>query len=288
MAQTDLNGSNPEITSEFNKDFDWYYGTDGNTPIDKMDFVSVAVHELGHGLGFIDSMYVDGGTGSWGGGSPNPSIYDRFIDNGSGVALVTGFPNNSAALAAQLTSNNLYFDGAFANSANGGRVKLYAPNPYEEGSSIGHLDPTVFPNFLMTPSIGPGTANHNPGAGTIGMFQDMGWKLASAAPVISPLPTVLIQTGTSQNQAVDLWQYVQDGNNSDNELTYEIIGQTDTGAGATIGSNRYIDVNPNPANWAGSSTLTIKVTDPDTLSAQATMLVVSGDISYVYLPMITK
>lgn len=291
LAGTDLNGSNPEIVSEFNKDFDWYYGTDGNTPIDKTDFVSVAVHELGHGLGFIDSMSIDGGNGSWGGGDPFPFIYDRFIEDGSGTSLVTGFPNNSAAFAAQLTSNNLYFNGPLAVSANGSRVKLFAPNPYEGGSSIGHLDPTVFPDFLMTPAIGMGTANHNPGAGTIGMFQDMGWKRASTtptAPVISPLPSVLIQTGTSKNQAVDLWQYVQDGNDNDSQLTYEIIGQTDSQAGATISSNRYIDVNPNPANWAGSSTVTVKVTNTQSLSSQATMLVISGDISYVFLPVIIK
>src|SRR5690606_23937181 len=30
----------------------WYFGTDGNTPSGSFDFVTVALHEAGHGLGF--------------------------------------------------------------------------------------------------------------------------------------------------------------------------------------------------------------------------------------------
>ena len=35
-----------------NQGANWYFGLDGNTPSGKHDFVSVALHELGHGLGF--------------------------------------------------------------------------------------------------------------------------------------------------------------------------------------------------------------------------------------------
>ena len=44
---------------------------------------------------------------------------------------------------------------------------------------------TTFPNgdvnSLMTSSIGPGQANHNPGFITLGFFQDMGWSICPGA-----------------------------------------------------------------------------------------------------------
>ncbi|MCB0032643.1 MAG: hypothetical protein KDE51_01375, partial [Anaerolineales bacterium] len=78
IAGSDLNGSTSEIGAQFNSTFDWYYGTDGNTPGDKVDFVSVVLHEIGHGLGFSGSMIVQGGVGYWGSGTQFPDIYDKF------------------------------------------------------------------------------------------------------------------------------------------------------------------------------------------------------------------
>ncbi|MDP2602930.1 MAG: hypothetical protein Q8S00_10100 [Deltaproteobacteria bacterium] len=40
----------------------WYYGFDGNPPAGTIDFVSVLLHELGHGLGFLTP--VDDGIGA--------------------------------------------------------------------------------------------------------------------------------------------------------------------------------------------------------------------------------
>jgi uncharacterized repeat protein (TIGR01451 family) len=176
-----------EIYAEFNRNFaDWYFGTDGNTPNDKWDFASVVLHEIGHGLGFAGSMRVDGGIGDWGFGTPYPTTYDRFTKNGSGQLLITAFANNSAALAAQLQSDNLFFDGPNTNAANGGNPpKLYAPSSWEQGSSYSHLDEDTFNgtgNALMTPVIFNGETNYDPGPITRGIFQDMGWSFAQPLP----------------------------------------------------------------------------------------------------------
>lgn len=187
LAGGDLDPSGSDISAQFSSNFtNWYYGTDGNTPAGQYDFVSVVLHELGHGLGFIGLMDNSSGTGSWGSGTGYPLIYDRFTENGAGQALVNTsiFPNPSTILGTQLTSNNIFFDGANATAANGGRVPLYAPAVWNEGSSYAHLG-EVFngtPNALMTHSIGPGESIHSPGSVTLGMFKDMGWSNTSSPP----------------------------------------------------------------------------------------------------------
>ena len=60
-----------------------------------------------------------------------------------------------------------------AGADTSGRVKLYAPNPYEPGSSISHFDVSAFPNLLMEPAI-----NNNLSSSvdlTLALFTDLGW-----------------------------------------------------------------------------------------------------------------
>src|SRR5262245_64238264 len=54
LAGSDLNGGAEEIHAQFNSNrTDWYFGTDGHPPVNQIDFESVVMHELGHGLGFL-------------------------------------------------------------------------------------------------------------------------------------------------------------------------------------------------------------------------------------------
>jgi FG-GAP-like repeat len=147
----------------------------------QFDLMTVVLHELGHGLGFVGSMDGTGGIGSWG-AFGYPFVYDRFAINGVGQLLLntTLFPNPSLALGAQLASNNVFFYGLNARNANGGIApKLYTPNPWVSVSSYGHLDESTYPNgnvnSLMTPGLGPGEAIHDLGPIVRGMFLDMGW-----------------------------------------------------------------------------------------------------------------
>jgi hypothetical protein len=177
VSGLDQNGSSSEIVAYFNKDFpDWYFGTDGNTPFDKWDFVSVVLHELCHGLGFSGSMEVQDGAGYWG-HSGYPMIYDRFTENGSGVPLLS-FTSGSTDLAAQLQSGDIFFDGPHARAFNGGlRPELYAPSTWQPGSSYSHVDEGYndSPDALMTYSIFNGETSHLAGPIVQGMFKDMGW-----------------------------------------------------------------------------------------------------------------
>ncbi|MBN2807742.1 MAG: T9SS type A sorting domain-containing protein [Prolixibacteraceae bacterium] len=170
----------PDIYAYFNEKASWYFGTDGQTPAGKFDFVTIVLHELCHGLGFLGSMNItDDQQGIWSYGSHFPFSYDQFIVNGEGASLtnVNAFPNPSKALYTQITGNNLYFDGPVLRQRTGDRATLYAPETYDPGSSIDHLsriyDQTE--NSLMTPGIRSGTSIHNPGNITMSIMDEVGW-----------------------------------------------------------------------------------------------------------------
>ncbi len=173
-----------DITLEINSSINWYYGTDGNTPTQKYDLVTVILHETCHGLGFYDSFSSDGTLGSYGLGSV-PMIYDTFVENFAGNRLTDTlkFLNYSTDLEKQLVGNQIYFNGpllrAYSSSVHYTvlRAKLYAPATWDPGSSISHLDEsaTLPVNSLMTPFIDLGEAIHDPGKYTFSILGDIGW-----------------------------------------------------------------------------------------------------------------
>jgi hypothetical protein len=187
LAGTDLDPANEDIDAQFNSAFNWYFGTDGLGPPGSYDFVSVVLHELGHGLGFVGFMGYSAGTGSWGFGTAYPAIYDRFAINSSFQSLINTsiFPNPSTGLGVQLVGNNLYFTGPYTVAANNGfAARLFAPATWTQGSSYSHLDETTYsvgnPNSLMTPYLNSTEAIHDPGSIVRGMFNDMGWVSCAA------------------------------------------------------------------------------------------------------------
>jgi len=194
----------PDILTTYNSSrTDWYFGTDGN-PGSKLDFVSVVLHEIWHGLNFSGSMSVTNGLGSWEWGDcGNPSIYDRFTDDGASGPLLN-YTCGSTSLAAALQSNNIFFDGANANAVNGGsRVPLYAPNSWKQGSSYSHLAESYngTANALMTYSIGYNEANHHPGPVGLCLLRDLGWTINGSCGSVGSkkmyLPLVLNNYGTT-------------------------------------------------------------------------------------------
>ena len=185
IAGDSLNGNlDGDISLAVNNTINWYFGTDGNTPVTKYDLVTVVIHEICHGLGFFDSFDLNGSLGNYGIGSL-PMIYDTFIENSDGDKLTDTlkFLNPSTNLGNQLTGNQLYFNGplltnfALSEKYSTLEAKLYVPSTWEPGSSISHLDEyaTLPENSLMTPFIDPGEAIHDPGKYTMSILGDLGW-----------------------------------------------------------------------------------------------------------------
>jgi len=245
LAGIDLNTHEADIVAQFSSTYSsWYFGTDESTPIDEINFVSVVLHELGHGLGFFGLMDVDDGSGEvecngivgvgcYGYGG-FPSIYDRYTEKGAGVALVS-FPNNSIALGSALTSEDVYFDSPGANYANNGsRVPLYAPASWQPGSSYSHLAESYNPtdHALMTYSIAWGETIHSPGSVTLCMFSDMGWTVAEncSDPTITGL-TAANDGPTELGSATQLTASIASGS----PVTYNWdLGDGESGSGEEI------------------------------------------------------
>lgn len=183
-----------DISASFSSTANWYYGLDANPPGGQYDFVSVVLHELGHGLGFgVGWATTDGFTGSV--REPNnmiPAIYDVNVENGSAQSILdTGlFPDPSAAIHTQLTSNNLFHNSPISTGQNNSVIpKIFTPSVWNGGSSYSHWDTDTFPpsnvNTLMTPTIAPGLGVHNPGPITLGLFEDMGWSICGGSLTVN-------------------------------------------------------------------------------------------------------
>ena len=191
-SATTTDGS--DITAEFNNNAGKvYYGTDGALPdASYVDFETVVLHELGHGLGFLGSMGVDeAGNGFYGDGTPYPDVYDRFTVRSGGTIQgkrLLSYANGSTALGDALTSGAVYWDGPYGKAAYSGRPpRLYVPQTFEPASSYSHVSDADFPsgdpNSLMTPFVENNEVIREPGPVVLGMFADMGWRTPQPAGV---------------------------------------------------------------------------------------------------------
>lgn len=186
ITKTEISGSSsPDISATFNKEFKWYFGTDGQTPDLMHDFVTVVLHEIGHGLGFAGFFFVSGNVGSYGNtDAGDATSFDIMVvkDQNKLLTDTTIFKFPSSNLYNAFTSNQLYSSSPTATTNNFGQMpRLYAPSKWNEGSSINHLNDDTYPskneNSLMTHAIGKGEAIHDPGPITKGIFADIGWKV---------------------------------------------------------------------------------------------------------------
>ncbi len=205
LAGVDLDPSSDDLSAHFSTSLDggtclggarWYYGLDGHPPAGQLDFVTVVLHELGHGLGFL--TFVNLASGEKLGGHDDaymlnlqrygatPSAYPDMTDAQRVAASTcdpdlrwTGFVGN--ALAANLLT---------AGVADG-HVRMYGPPTQRPGSSVSHVSVDLFPNELMEPGY---TSAHHDLSLTAQMLRDTGWTLteAAAVPALSPSSAIAL------------------------------------------------------------------------------------------------
>ena len=191
IARRELNNPNEaDIIANFNRNNEWYFGTDGLTPKDKTDLVTVVLHELAHSLGmigFFNARRDDTGKSIGEYLADLPSVYDCFIENGQPVKRLVAsqkdYPNRSTELNQQLTGNDLFINGVLLRQNAGQKLRLHAKAIFDRASSIYHLDEDAYPpgniSSLMTPMLGLGESIHSPGPYILQLFADLEWVTTS-------------------------------------------------------------------------------------------------------------
>jgi hypothetical protein len=190
LAGMDLAPDEDDIDATFNSVFgttcpfpaSWYYGLDGNAPGQDSDFVTVALHELGHGFGFISFVDVDTGERFQG----RDDVFLTFlVDARSNMTFET--MTNAQRRSAIEATGSLRWNGPSVTADSGvlssgadglGRVEMYAPPFAQAGSSVSHWSDTLAPIELMMPFFE--APLHDVGLAAAAL-RDVGWQLAPSA-----------------------------------------------------------------------------------------------------------
>jgi len=210
LAGSDLS-SLADISATFNADIDnnsaclgnynWYYGLDGVKPSSTVEMLTVVLHEIGHGLGFM--TFVNINTGAKFG---RPGRDDAYMLNLEDHSLNKNWNEltNSQRQASIIDTADLHWTGQavtsklseFSAGINQGHIRMFAPSPVQGGSSVSHFSNAVAPNELMEPvDTGP-----KEGAGLAKeLFQDIGWStFNNFKPVISQISDVVYSSLSNQ------------------------------------------------------------------------------------------
>jgi len=190
----DLQPDQPDFELFFRLDRQWKFAVEGDPAAGEADFLTVAMHEIGHGLGMASWLFTAKGEGYYGREVPflslfphtiqlpdleaRPMVFVRRIADAAGRMLTdtTRYPNPSVELGDLLEGDRIYFVGPAATKANGGRPpRLY-------GASPSHLHPDDYfwtgPDYLMTPTSGNGVSTPDPGPVVLGILEDIGWRVS--------------------------------------------------------------------------------------------------------------
>ena len=237
---------------------DWYLGTDGKPAANQRDFVSVLMHEIGHGLGFtggaIQRVSVPEVERTWYGEVISYSertqvtvpVYEKYTQWG----LTNGRPVqdlSNADFDRAMTSNDLWWNGTHGVAGNAGMLpKLYAPSKLEDGSTLIHLDEGRHGDEMMSPNYSG--VDQTPSVMELGMLEDMGWNIATPAPAKLTPDGRYDGPGFSQSAtAAERFQrFGQWSDRTGGGFALPNFEQADFGQGTVFGTTR---LKPNATNF---------------------------------------
>ena len=185
-----------EITMSFNSkigspgcvpNYAWYFddGTSATTPAGTIDLYGTALHEIAHGLGFLSLLGQDGSQAVEG---YSDVFTNRLYSETLGALVDLSDAQRQSALISEtdLTWSGSAVDGLTSTLLQGvtnDNVRMFAPNPYQSGSSVSHFDTSLIPNDLMEP-IKTSRASTDYKM-TRNLFRDIGWQTLPDAPAIA-------------------------------------------------------------------------------------------------------
>jgi hypothetical protein len=181
----------PFTGSDASGQFNFFYGWNNSGQANNYaggsyDFVSVAIHEMSHGLGFLSFASATGqGVGGQTVGSPDIySMMNKYMVRGSTspANLFNNTLTNSGygsflGPASTFTNGNdvntgLFYAGQYAMEVYGNEVPLYAPTTFSSGSSVSHVNDS---GAVMNPSVAANTIKRFKPY-EIAMMMDIGWN----------------------------------------------------------------------------------------------------------------
>lgn len=178
-----VNGNNPDIVLKINSEAGWNLDYEGPQTFRHYDMLSVIIHEIAHGIGFMSSFELNGSTRVKWGIQNVPFIYDQYMLDQSGNSLVNNrfYTNDSEELLRTVTETNIFFQidsGAYSQR----RPRLHTEKPFSAGASLSHIANGQAPQSdsrdrLMLPTLSLGARYHYPGNGILAMLFQMGWAL---------------------------------------------------------------------------------------------------------------
>jgi len=275
LANVDLDPASPDISATFNSSingvpgclagWNWYYGYDANPPANHIDFVSVVLHEIGHGLGF--QTFCNLATGAKFGGFNDMYMVKLQQDNDPGVPINYSTTSNAGRIAANIDDPDLRWIGTEVTNAaaalpvtaglDDNFVRVHAPNPLVQGSSVSHFSTALLPNQLMEPSYV--VANHNLGL-ALPLMQDIGWSIVVPC---APAPTTAADTDTlTVAQTLTTWDLQVEVTNTGGNPAVNLTGTLLNGPGwlsITDANCAYGTVNGGNSSF-GSDNYTLDIT----------------------------
>lgn len=177
-----------DVSITFGTGITWNVEADNPTG-SEIDLRSVALHEIGHPVGFM-STFNNGADTFWGSGLLKWDTFLRDSGGNAPQAGTVGTPGNFNQI-----DNPVFFVGPNAKAANGGNdVWIYAPDPYSGGSSLSHVNTGTYPTDVMQHAIGAGVMRRDVSTLDWAIMQDLGWSLT---PVPEPSAALLLLVGLS-------------------------------------------------------------------------------------------
>ncbi len=276
----DANGSaRPEVQVVLNSDLAtsgrWHISTNGTPAAGQLDLFTVALHEIGHGLGFLGSAESDD-TGHVSLASTPFSFDQQAFYQGAAIPSLAD-PESA------LTSQNVRIEVSDAET-----FRLFAPSNWQDGSSYSHFDETAYfqgqPGSLMTPTLRSTEVVRTLDAATLGVMQQIGWSVAPRAVT----PTITGSSTTDSSATISWSRNLHATGLPPSSFRVEALRNgttvdktsivTGTSSGATVtgllsGTNYTMRVTPIGANGNGtaaSRSVTLTGSVPTTNSSTST------------------
>ncbi len=165
--------------------FNFTYHLNPNTAPVGVDLYSVLLHEMLHAMGFHSMIAANGASQYQSIGRDFYSRFDLLMQQG-GVDAISGdvalhdLSSNLTSATTVTGCNDIHFSPTngcgFLSKDHG----IYAPNPYERGSSLDHFDQCGDPgkdDYVMTYNLAPGVSRRSITAPELEALAEIGYQI---------------------------------------------------------------------------------------------------------------